>query len=125
MSDTLPQNATPDDGLTPAQHLALGALLAGKTVTAAAQEAGVDRSTVYRWRQRFPGVCLHGPLPVHRPSRTRPGRPGHPPSPWSDTRSLPGSRRGPHRYGPGAAGPVPALAPVSGCQGRSGLNIKI
>ena len=49
MSNTMPQNATSDDGLSPTQELALAALLAGKTVTAAAQQAGVDRSTVYRW----------------------------------------------------------------------------
>jgi hypothetical protein len=49
MSNTLPQPATPGDNLSSAQVKALAALLAGKTVTAAAQEAEVDRTTIYRW----------------------------------------------------------------------------
>ena len=49
MSHTLPQNTPPDDGLSPAQQKALLALLEGQTVTAAAQAAGVDRTTVHRW----------------------------------------------------------------------------
>ena len=42
------QNATPDE-LTPAQRAALSALLAGQTVTAAAQQAGMRRETVHAW----------------------------------------------------------------------------
>jgi hypothetical protein len=49
MSNTLPQPATPGDSLSPVQEKALTALLAGKTVMAATQEARVDRTTVYRW----------------------------------------------------------------------------
>ena len=55
MSDMLPQNATSGGNLTPPQEKALAALLSGKTVTAAAEAAGVDRTTVYRWlRDRHP-----------------------------------------------------------------------
>jgi len=43
-----PRNATPDESLTPTQDLAIAALLAGKTITAAG-EASVDRGTVHRW----------------------------------------------------------------------------
>jgi hypothetical protein len=43
-----PRNATPEH-LTPAQELAIAALLAGKTVVDAAVDAGVDRATVHRW----------------------------------------------------------------------------
>src|SRR5215510_13573473 len=44
------RNATPaTDSLTPTQEKALAALLAGKTVTAAATAAEVDRTTVHRW----------------------------------------------------------------------------
>jgi len=49
MSHTLPQNATSGDDLFLAQQTVLTALLAGQTVTAAAQAAEVDRTTVYRW----------------------------------------------------------------------------
>jgi hypothetical protein len=46
-------NSVPEN-LTPAQELAVGALLAGKTVTDAAGVAGVDRATVHRWlRESF------------------------------------------------------------------------
>jgi hypothetical protein len=48
-----PQNATPEP-LTPAQETAIAALLAGRTVTDAAADAGVDRATVHRWlRENF------------------------------------------------------------------------
>jgi hypothetical protein len=40
-----PRNAT----LSPTQAIAVAALLAGKTVTAAAADAGCDRATVHRW----------------------------------------------------------------------------
>jgi len=49
MSNTSPQNATPGDDLSPTQQKVLAALLAGKTVTAAAKAGKVDRTTVYRW----------------------------------------------------------------------------
>jgi hypothetical protein len=42
------QNATLES-LSPAQITAVGALLAGKSVTDAATDAGVDRGTIYRW----------------------------------------------------------------------------
>lgn len=45
----MPQIATFEDQLSATQEKVLMALLAGKTVSAAAQEANVDRSTVYRW----------------------------------------------------------------------------
>lgn len=44
-----------DDGsdrLTVRQHLAISVLVAGGSVTAAADRADVDRSTVHRWLQR-------------------------------------------------------------------------
>ena len=43
-----PHDAT-DDTLTTPQLLAVSVLVAGDTMTAAAEAAGVDRSTVYRW----------------------------------------------------------------------------
>jgi hypothetical protein len=43
------QNETPAPELTPAQLLALEALLAGRTVTDAAVAASVARQTVHRW----------------------------------------------------------------------------
>lgn len=50
--DEMPQDATveTDEGLSPVQERALDALLGGKTVTEAAREVEVDRSTVHRWR---------------------------------------------------------------------------
>jgi hypothetical protein len=48
----LPQNATNEDGLSPAQEQVLMALLAGRTVTDAAKAGNVDRTTVYRWLRR-------------------------------------------------------------------------
>ena len=47
----MPRNATHSEDLTPQQQRALEALLAGQTVTAAANTAGVDRSTVHRWQK--------------------------------------------------------------------------
>jgi hypothetical protein len=49
MSHTSPHHATFGEVLSPAQQQALAALLAGQTVTAAATEAGVDRTTCSRW----------------------------------------------------------------------------
>jgi hypothetical protein len=43
------QNATLFEGLSPAQQKAVTALLGGRTVTAAAKAANVDRTTIYRW----------------------------------------------------------------------------
>lgn len=45
------QNETPDaeSQLSPAQELALSALMAGSRMTDAAQMAGVSRSTLHRW----------------------------------------------------------------------------
>jgi hypothetical protein len=49
----LPHNATLEP-LTPIQETAIASLLAGKTVTDAAADAGVDRATVHRWlREHF------------------------------------------------------------------------
>ena len=49
----LPQNATLEP-LTPAQETAVAALLAGKTITDAAADAGVNRATLHRWlRENF------------------------------------------------------------------------
>ena len=42
-------NTTLFRGLSPAQENALAALLAGNTVTAAAEKASVDRTTIYHW----------------------------------------------------------------------------
>lgn len=53
---------SPDDlecsDLSPAQVAYLRALISGKTITAAAEEAGVGRKTVYRWQSnpRFAAV---------------------------------------------------------------------
>ena len=46
--DTMQPTATLDS-LSPAQFRAVEALLAGKTITAAASAGGVDRGTVHRW----------------------------------------------------------------------------
>jgi len=52
-SDDMRQNATtiepPVRGLTAQQDTVLAALLTGKSVTAAAGEAGIARQTVHRW----------------------------------------------------------------------------
>ena len=48
----MPRNATKSrdrEFPTPAQVKVLDALLAGRTVSSAAESAGVDRSTVHRW----------------------------------------------------------------------------
>jgi transposase-like protein len=42
----------PEDGLTPQQRLAIGALICGQTFSAAAQAAGVSRRTLYAWRRQ-------------------------------------------------------------------------
>jgi alpha-beta hydrolase superfamily lysophospholipase len=48
--DTLPQNAT----LSAPQRTAMDAMLLGKSVTAAAQEADIDRGTLHRWLKHDP-----------------------------------------------------------------------
>src|ERR1039458_1738693 len=49
--DTMKQNETPDaeSQLSPAQELALSALMTGSRMTDAAVAAGVSRSTLHRW----------------------------------------------------------------------------
>ncbi len=47
-----PHNATKLESLTPAQEIAIAGLLAGKSVTDTATDAGVDRATVHRWQKR-------------------------------------------------------------------------
>ncbi len=47
--DGTPRNVTPLEPLSPVQENAIAGLLAGKTITDAAAEAGVDRATVHRW----------------------------------------------------------------------------
>jgi len=42
------------DGLSPQQRLAVEALIAGSTLTEAADAAGVTRQTVRRWRSEIP-----------------------------------------------------------------------
>ena len=42
----------PPDGLTPAQRLAIAALVSGRTFSSAAIQAGVCRKTLYAWRQQ-------------------------------------------------------------------------
>jgi phage terminase small subunit len=61
-NDEIQQNRTlptlsPDSippSFTPAQTLAMAALLSGKTKTAAAQAAGVSRSTIHEWLSKDP-----------------------------------------------------------------------
>jgi transposase-like protein len=43
-------DAAEPDALTPSQRLALEALAGGASMAAAAEAAGVDRETVYEWR---------------------------------------------------------------------------
>src|SRR5262245_45523135 len=43
------QNGTPGAGIEPRQVLVLEQLLAGASITRAAQAAGVDRTSVHRW----------------------------------------------------------------------------
>jgi hypothetical protein len=45
----MPRNTTVPTEVSPAQALALEALLSGKSVVDAAAAAGVDRTTVHRW----------------------------------------------------------------------------
>jgi transposase-like protein len=40
--------------LTPIQSQVLASLLAGKSISAAARENGIHRSTIYNWRQQHP-----------------------------------------------------------------------
>src|SRR5215510_15130517 len=47
--DIVRQNATPTTGPSPLQHQAILALAGGASITSAAEAAGVDRSTIYRW----------------------------------------------------------------------------
>lgn len=42
------------DGLSPAQHIALREILAGKSITSAAEAAGATRPTVSRWMNHDP-----------------------------------------------------------------------
>ena len=63
MSNDLQHNATLNNGLSPAKQVALAALLAGQTVTAAAQAANVNRTTIYRW--------LHDPCDPFGPELER------------------------------------------------------
>jgi hypothetical protein len=46
---TVPKKSRKVPAPTPAQERAIAALVAGKTATEAAAEAGVDRRTLYRW----------------------------------------------------------------------------
>jgi transposase-like protein len=50
-------NATPFDTLTPIQAEVLKALVEGATVTAAAAQAGVHRSTVHLWTRDHPAFA--------------------------------------------------------------------
>ena len=47
--NSVPQNATPESTPTPAQLRAIAVLAAGGTRSEAAEAAGADRSTLYRW----------------------------------------------------------------------------
>ena len=51
--DKTRQNAT-DFDVPPNQRIAIEALLAGKTMTAAAEAAGVTRATLWRWSNKDP-----------------------------------------------------------------------
>lgn len=52
-TDALPSlPSETDDELTPAQRLAVAAVVAGQTYITAARAAGVTRRTVYAWRQQ-------------------------------------------------------------------------
>ena len=55
------QNETPnaEAQLSPAQELALGALMAGGRVTEAADAAGVSRSTLHRWMREPVFLAAH------------------------------------------------------------------
>jgi len=59
--------------LTPAQVAALGALLSGASVTAAAEAADCDRGTVYRWLKQpeFLAAYNHGRQDLLAASQTR------------------------------------------------------
>jgi transposase-like protein len=45
----MPRNHTNSIALRPKQLQAIDALLLGKTITASAEETGVDQSTLHRW----------------------------------------------------------------------------
>ncbi len=44
--------------MSPVQTQVIAALVAGKSITAAAREAGVHRSTIYQWRREHPEFQL-------------------------------------------------------------------
>ena len=76
MSDSLPHNATSGDGLSPAQEMALAALLAGQKVTDAAMAAGVHRATIHHWlkdsdRPAFRRALDRGRRELRRAARAR------------------------------------------------------
>src|SRR5262249_15361106 len=48
-SNIVQQNATPAAGPSHSQHQAILALAGGASITSAAEAAGIDRSTIYRW----------------------------------------------------------------------------
>jgi len=50
----LQRNATRSEAPTPQQEHALECLISGQPITRAAQEAGVDRTTVWRWLKDDP-----------------------------------------------------------------------
>ena len=52
--DISPRTAAPPTPRSAVQQVALAALLAGSTTTAAAKAAGIDRGTLIRWTQNDP-----------------------------------------------------------------------
>lgn len=73
----MPRNATLREcsgGIAPNQVIALERLLAGDTVTAAAQAAGVSRETVHRWKRydwQFQAALNQGLNEYQEATRTR------------------------------------------------------
>ena len=53
----MPTDSTLSDSLTALQQQVLQALVAGQSVSAAAKEAGVHRSTVHLWNQKHPAFA--------------------------------------------------------------------
>ena len=60
----MPTDPTLFDTLTAVQQQVLQALVAGESISAAANQAGIHRSTIHLWTQKHPDF---GPRPARRP----------------------------------------------------------
>ena len=63
----------PSESLSERQHAAVTLLISGKTYTAVADELGIDRRTLWEWRQlpAFSGTVEAELRAIHEETRTR------------------------------------------------------